>query len=287
MADLNNLNLVGMVFAIFYVVAGVYNMSQVGYNFDTFCSSMVSMRFISSNLFLVFFGLAAAFMCHTTSSDFGRWFFFLYTWLGKGIFFTVMGFYLDMQFCPGNHNACLNGNNLFSTCGVIAAVGSIILGVVIIILRILGNLGDNCSYTASSTRELQLPEICAAIASVGMLVIGVQLTMTTLNNTNKTWESFFHLAALCTILLVFGLGSLLAALRSSPFFQTFFGFLSQGWQRGVFYFLMGWWTLPVAYDGCNRWGSKTEWKLDVWVIVICSTVSIIIGVVFIVQGCCR
>jgi len=279
------MDMIGMCFASFYFFAGVYNCLQASFSFENTCDTMRSMEIIAGQLFLIFFGLAASFMCYAKDTDFGAWFFFLYTWVGKGIFFIVMGFFLDMQFCPGTHDKCLDfSKDVFHPIGVIVSWGSVIFGVVILIKSLAGHFVDRCSYTVSGSREINLVEISAAVASVGMILIGVMQVQYLLDNKRVTWVSWFQHGSIIVILFVFGVGSLLAALRSSAFFQTFFRFLASGWQRGVFYFLMGCWTLPYGYDGCDRWG-KREWELYTWVIVLCSVVSIVVGLVFVVLGC--
>mmetsp|Transcript_71031 Transcript_71031/g.201297 ORF Transcript_71031/g.201297 Transcript_71031/m.201297 type:complete len:276 (+) Transcript_71031:107-934(+) len=230
---------------------------------------------ISTSLFLIFFGMAGAILCAAKSQSMASSFGFLVTWSGRWVFFLVMGLYLYPVVCPKTLKSCFSNSHWVTQLGIAATIASIVLGVLILILRCTTISESFSSDMIGQRRQTNIVDIASMVASIGMLILGFRLLFAVDINgpVRKVCQAF----AFLFIILTFGAASLVASFRSSGFVSAFFGFLDRGWQRGIFYVLMGFYTFSRLYD--NHEGI---WN---FVCFICSGVSIVVGTIILVLSC--
>eukprot|EP00927_Polykrikos_kofoidii_P082266 TRINITY_DN8134_c0_g1_i2.p1 TRINITY_DN8134_c0_g1~~TRINITY_DN8134_c0_g1_i2.p1 ORF type:complete len:280 (-),score=30.30 TRINITY_DN8134_c0_g1_i2:61-900(-) len=278
MADFRLLEIVGGVFSIIFALIGGLRLSD-DLNLDAPLDR--TMQLVSTNLFLIIFGVASAVMLILGSNScppFTKKFGFLWTWRGRGLFYLVMGCYVLPSVCPRYNNLerCLDNDNLFWKCAVIAAFGSIIFGVVVLILCCAGRIIDVHSTEIVGRRmQTTLVHILCAIASVGMLIVSAK-TLSSIN-TNDPIRDLSDKLARGFIMLIFGLTSFITCFWLSGFVFAFFGFLESGWERGAFYLLVG-----CYIAGAFNNAADTNWNYFVFV---SGGISVVVGIVLIVLGC--
>eukprot|EP00415_Alexandrium_ostenfeldii_P001045 UN1045 len=267
------LELIGCAVGATFTVLGVVAMLELNLNRTV----VALMNGIATNAFLILFGAAAAIICLTGEQSVTSRFGFLATWSGRGVYFLLMGFYVFPATCPWGLDIlhCLKQGELLGQCGVVAAITSIVLGIVILILRCVRIREDCSGNVLGQARAMQGLDYACAAASVGMLLLGVMWLLQV--DLNKRVRDTCESLAVVLIVLIFGATSLLASCRASAFIAMFFGFLEVLWQRGLFYVLMGFYTFAISYESNN----------NLWTLIcfICSGISIIAGVITIVLGC--
>eukprot|EP00927_Polykrikos_kofoidii_P082265 TRINITY_DN8134_c0_g1_i1.p1 TRINITY_DN8134_c0_g1~~TRINITY_DN8134_c0_g1_i1.p1 ORF type:complete len:303 (-),score=38.43 TRINITY_DN8134_c0_g1_i1:9-848(-) len=279
MADFRLLEIIGGVFSIIFACIGALRLSD---DLDLDAELDRTAQLVSTNLFLIIFGVASAVMLILGSNScppFTRKFGFLVTWRGRGWFYVVMGCYIFATVCPEHNDLkrCFDHEDLFWKCAVIAPFCSILFGLVILVLCCAGRINE-ASSTEIVGRRLQtsLVHIFCAIASVGMLAVSAK-TLSNFDPDDSTRDLVDKLTK-GFIMLLFGITSFITCFWLSGFVFAFFGFLESGWERGVFYFLVGCYIAGAFHNQ-----SDTNWNLFVYV---SGGISVFVGIILIVLGCC-
>lgn len=287
-SQLRIIEIIGGIIGIVYCILGVKGLLDT--NPDGQMRAV--MKGISVSSFLTFTGLGAALVCLGTSESMGRQLGFLKLWKGRGWFFLILGCYVYPSFCTsGNYssygntryyNHCKDGDML-TTLAIIASATSICLGIIILVLTCT-SITERVSVDVIGIKRQALEplDFVAALASAGMILMGAsQLFETNLKASATALSAYLSTAF---ILLILGVTSLIATLRSSGFVCAFFGFLDRGYNgsvtRGLFYVLMGFFTFGLYYGGPNA--GRTPWEMFCW---ISSIASMGAGVVIMVLGC--
>jgi len=170
---------------------------------------------------------------------------------------------------------CLGGRTLLGQCGIIASVTSVVLGIIILILRFT-RISETCSGNViGQAKNMQGLDFACVAASLGMILLSVMWLLEV--KLDGRLRDICESLSVLLIVMIFGVTSLIASCRASAFIAAFFGFLEVTWQRGLFYILMGFYTFAVSYEN----------RSDLWVMIcfMCSSISIVAGIVTVVLGC--
>jgi len=260
------------------VVSAVFALmgAEILLNINLNGSMPVVLRAFSISVFLLVFGVASTILCTAKADSMARSFGFLVLWTGRGVFFLTMGLMLFPEVCPGSWSRnCLENKRLVTQLGVVAAGTSVVLGLVICVLRCT-TISESLSLDVLGHAKSILPlDLAALVASAGMVVLGVDILLGI--DVNAPAANLCSNISALFIVLAFAVASLLASFRTTPFVVALFGFLAHGFQRGVFYLLMGFYTVGFTY---RSKGNTME-----YVTSGCSILSIVIGIVMIVLGC--
>mmetsp|Transcript_48539 Transcript_48539/g.113649 ORF Transcript_48539/g.113649 Transcript_48539/m.113649 type:complete len:329 (+) Transcript_48539:45-1031(+) len=199
---------------------------------------------------------------------------FLLSWTGRAIYYLCMGcYFFPIYYVYSCGKSCDNVEMSFELACAGNGLLSIILGIVLLVMRsqvtyihrVIGYQGQSLPIDAVAA--------LAAVASLGTLGLGM-IYLLSIGNRNQTFPELWQVASRAFFLLVSGFSSLVSTFSLNSCISAYFGFLYSRGGRGIFYLMLGLYTLPLSLTvRLDNW----LWQNLCW---ISSFTSIIMGIVY-------
>ena len=231
--------LLGAGMACVFALFGVIHMFRINEPRDTYYVN--DFNYVAVGCFLIFFNVVKALVVIYPESEYPKYFGYLSSWVGRGLHFLLMAFYLYPSVCYNSSwstGECFGHVDILGKVCLICIFLTIILGLFFLFGRFLVG-GHDWRSVSSENRKLDPLAVLTLVASACILFYVLLMIWDQRGRNVGFWWYHAYDLSVITFITILGVFSLIASFRVSRMAATYLGFLYYDIGRGLFYFFIG------------------------------------------------